>query len=73
MLGRERMLFELPRPKKPVQLPKVLGENELEGLFRALRTIKHKTVLLTAFSCGLRVSEVINLKLSDIDRRPDAN
>ncbi len=67
VLGRERMLFELPRPKKPVQLPKVLGENELERLFRALGNIKHKTILLTAFSCGLRVSEVINLKLSDID------
>ena len=67
VLGRERMLFDLPRPKKPVQLPKVLGENELERLFRALRNIKHKTILLTAFSCGLRISEVINLKLSDID------
>ena len=67
VLGRERMLFQLPRPKKLIQLPKVLGENELERLFRALGNIKHKTILLTAFSCGLRISEVINLKLSDID------
>ena len=65
--GRERMLFQLPRPKKPIQLPKVLGENELERLFMTLGNIKHKTILLTAFSCGLRISEVINLKLSDID------
>lgn len=67
MLGKERMLFDIPRPKKPIQLPKVLGENELERLFRALSNLKHKTILLTAFSCGLRISEVINLKLSDID------
>ena len=67
VLGKERMLFELPRPKKPVQLPKVLGENELERLFRASGNLKHKTILLTAFSCGLRISEVINLKITDID------
>ncbi len=67
VLGKERMLFNLPRPKKPSKLPKVPGERELERLFRALPNIKHKTILLTAFSCGLRVSEVVNLKISDID------
>ncbi len=67
VLGKERMLFDLPRPKKPQQLPKVLGERELERLFRALPNIKHKAILLTAFSCGLRVSETVKLKLSDID------
>lgn len=65
--GKERMLFTLPRPKKPIQLPKVLSEKELERLFLALGNIKHKAILLTAFSCGLRISEVVNLKLSDID------
>lgn len=67
VLGKERMLFDLPRPKKPLILPKVLGEHELERLFRALPNLKHKTILITAFSCGLRISEVVNLKLSDID------
>ncbi len=67
MPGRERMLFELPCSKKPGQLPKVPEENELERLFRALGNIKHKTILLNAFNCGLRVSKAINLNLSDID------
>lgn len=67
VLGYERMLFYLPRPVKPMQLPKVLGENELERLFRSVKNLKHKTILLTAFSCGLRVSEVVRLKVSDID------
>ena len=67
VLGKDQMLFELPRPKKPIQLPKVLGEGELERLFRAMPNIKHKAILLTAFSCGLRVSEVVNLKITDID------
>ena len=67
VLNRDRMLFDLPRPRKPQQLPKVLGERELERLFRALPNLKHKAILLTAFSCGLRVSEVVRLKISDID------
>ncbi|MEP6646292.1 MAG: site-specific integrase [Saprospiraceae bacterium] len=67
VLGFERMLFYLPRPVKPLQLPKVLGEHELERLFRSVQNLKHKTILLTAFSCGLRVSEVVRLKISDID------
>lgn len=61
------MLIELPRPKKRLQLPRVLGENELNRLFRALANLKHKAILFTAYSAGLRVSEVVNLKLQDVD------
>lgn len=67
VLGRERMLIELPRPKKRLQLPRVLGENELSRLFRSLTNLKHKAILFTAYSAGLRVSEVVNLKLQDVD------
>lgn len=67
VLGHERMLFYLPRPEKPLQLPKVLSEQELERLFRAVPNLKHKAILLTAFSCGLRVSEVCRLKVKHID------
>ena len=67
VLGRDRMLFYLPRPEKPLQLPKVLGEHELERVFRSVSNLKHKAILLTAFSCGLRVSEVVKLRISDID------
>ncbi len=67
VLGRERMCFYLTRPEKPQQLPKVLGEHELERMFRSVPNLKHKTILLTAFSCGLRVSEVTRLRVKDID------
>jgi integrase/recombinase XerD len=67
VLGRDRMLFYLTRPEKPQQLPKVLGEHELERMFRAVPNLKHKAILLTAFSCGLRVSEVTRLRVRDID------
>jgi site-specific recombinase XerD len=67
VLGREKFFFEIPRPKKPYLLPKVLGEEELGRLFRSLTNLKHKAILFTAYSAGLRVSEVAQLKLRDID------
>lgn len=67
VLGRERMFVNLPRPKTPLQLPKVLGEKELGRLFNALPNLKHKAILFTAYSAGLRVSEVANLQLKHVD------
>ncbi|OLY92042.1 Site-specific recombinase XerD [Cnuella takakiae] len=67
VLGRDKFFWEIPRPKKPVLLPKVLGERELERLFVAAGTLKHKAILFTAYSAGLRVSEVVGLRLADID------
>ena len=60
-------LFDIPRPKRPQQLPNVLGEREIARLFNAVTNKKHKAILFTAYSAGLRVSEVVNLKLKDID------
>jgi site-specific recombinase XerD len=67
VLGRDRFFWEIPRPKKRLQLPKVFNEKELERIFAAVTNLKHKALLFTAYSAGLRVSEVVNLKLADID------
>lgn len=67
VLGREKMFVELPRPKMPLQLPKVLGEKELGRLFNALPNLKHKAILFAAYSAGLRVSEVAKLQLKHVD------
>ncbi len=68
VLKRDRFFWEIPRPKKPLQLPKVLGEGELKRLFDAATNLKHKAILLVTYSAGLRVSEIINLRIQDIDR-----
>jgi site-specific recombinase XerD len=68
VLGREKFFWEIPRPKKRFMLPKVLGESELKRLFNALQNKKHKAILFTAYSAGLRVSEVVSLELKHIDR-----
>ena len=67
VLGRDKFFWEIPRPKKPLLLPKVLSEDELSKLFRALKNAKHKAMLFTAYSAGLRVSEVAALKIRNID------
>jgi site-specific recombinase XerD len=67
VLGREKFFWGIPRPKKPLLLPKLLNEIEISKLFNALANKKHKAMLFTAYSAGLRVSEVVNLKITDID------
>ncbi len=66
-LQKPREFYQLERPRKPVQLPKVLGERNLAAMFNALPNKKHKAILFTAYSAGLRVSEVVNLQLKHID------
>ncbi|MEP7277410.1 MAG: tyrosine-type recombinase/integrase [Bacteroidota bacterium] len=67
VLKKEKFFWEVPRPKKPFQLPKLLNETELTRLFNALQNKKHKAMLFTAYSAGLRVSEVVALRLESID------
>jgi integrase/recombinase XerD len=67
VLHREKFFWEIPRPKKQLILPKVLGEEEVARLFNSLKNIKHKAMLFTAYSAGLRVSEIASLQLKHID------
>ncbi len=69
VLNKEKFFFEIPRPKKQMILPKLLNETELRRLFNALTNKKHKAMLFTAYSAGLRVSEIVNLKIADIDSK----
>jgi site-specific recombinase XerD len=69
ILGKDRFFWQIPRPKKPLLLPKLLNETELRKLFNALTNKKHKAMLFTAYSAGLRVSEIVNLKIADIDSK----
>jgi integrase/recombinase XerD len=69
VLKREKFFWEIPRPKRPLQLPKLLNEEELRKLFNALTNKKHKAMLFTAYSAGLRVSEIVHLKIKHIDSK----
>ena len=66
VLGRDKMYFTNLRPKKPQKLPNVLSEAEVIRLINALDNIKHKCILMMIYSAGLRLSEVVHLRIEDI-------
>jgi integrase/recombinase XerD len=69
VLGQDKMPFMiLERPLKERHLPTVLSEEETKRIMNSVSNLKHKTVLLTIYSAGLRISEGINLKITDIDK-----
>lgn len=67
ILGGEKQYFELHRPQKEHKLPKVLSKNEVRRIIEAGENLKHKCILMLLYSAGLRRSELINLKISDVD------
>jgi integrase/recombinase XerD len=67
VIKKPKEFYDIPRPQRPLQLPKVLSEQEIGRLFNAVRSRKHKAILFLAYSAGLRVSEVVQLRLCDID------
>ena len=67
VLKGEKFYWDIPRPKKPLILPKVISEEKLLKGLLSIENLKHKALLFTAYSAGLRVSEVVALKISDID------
>jgi site-specific recombinase XerD len=63
--GREKAFIDL-RPKKKQQLPNVLSMEEVSRLFKATENLKHRCILMTIYSAGLRLSEVCKLRIQDI-------
>lgn len=61
-------ISKIPYPKKDNKLPIVLSQNEIQRMFDVCKNLKHKVILALLYSCGLRVSELINLKWKHIDR-----
>ncbi|PNQ72512.1 integrase [Hanstruepera neustonica] len=59
--------LQLTRPKKSKTLPLVLSQNEIIDLIRCTQNLKHRAIIALIYSCGLRISELINLKLTDIN------
>jgi len=57
----------IPLPKKPFKLPVILSREEVARFFESIASRKHRTILMTAYAAGLRVSEVTRLKITDID------
>jgi len=66
-LGWETPQLFLPPRKKVWRLPEVLSPEEVQCLLGAARSLRDRCLLMTAYAAGLRVSELVTLKVSDID------
>ncbi len=67
VLKGSRKIYYIDRPREEKILPEVLSENEVAKLIAVTKNLKHKAILITIYSAGLRISELINLKVKDID------
>lgn len=65
-LGRERRAYYIPTPKQPSTQPEILSREEVARLFASTPNVKHRALLLTTYAAGLRVSEVVRLKVNDL-------
>ena len=59
--------INIPRPKRNKKLPEILPKEEVKAMINATQNIKHKLILKMLYGCGLRVSELVNLKKEDIN------
>lgn len=64
---RDWNMKHIPRLKKKRQLPQTLSREEVSSILNAVTNLKHKAILMTIYSAGLRVSEAVNLRVLDID------
>jgi len=66
-LGWDETKLFIPPRKQSSPLPEVFSPNEVVRLIAAARGLKQRVLLMTTYSAGLRVSELVNLKITDID------
>ncbi len=66
-LKRDWTPDDIPMPKKPFKLPVVLSPEEVTIFLASVGNLKHRTILMTTYAAGLRVSEATHLKVTDVD------
>jgi site-specific recombinase XerD len=66
-LKRDRTTFSIPSMRQPGKLPAILSRVEVERIFTHAAHLKHRTMLMTTYAAGLRLNEVIHLRVTDID------
>lgn len=66
-LGHPITSFCIPIAKQPQKLPNVPSRQEIQQLLSAAHDVKHRVILMLAYGAGLRISEIANLKIKNID------
>lgn len=71
VLNQRDAAFDIPMAKVPTRLPQILSREEVGRLLANARDIRARTLLTTTYAAGLRLSEVCNLQISDIESSPE--
>jgi len=69
ILNRDWNLRKLPRPKRQKSLPRILSQQQIIDLIQNAPRYKHQVLFLFFYATGMRLSEVMNLKLEDMDSK----
>jgi len=69
VLRKKYNKIDFSRPRKEKKLPKIIERSELTRKILSIKNLKHKAILSVAYSTGLRVGEILNLKIDDIDSK----
>ena len=64
---KRKFFSDIKHPKKVKHLPVVLSENEIKKILDSISNKKHKLILALIYAAGLRVSEIVRLKIKDLD------
>ena len=67
VMGMPNRLYRIDRPRKKKKLPVVLSKDQIKLLIDSTNNLKHKCIVSLLYSSGLRRSELLNLKINDID------
>jgi site-specific recombinase XerD len=65
---KRKFLYEIKRPRKDKKLPEVLSKEEVSRIINGTANIKHKAILMTIYSGGLRLGETARLEQAHLDR-----
>ncbi len=68
VLGQERKYYQIDRPFKENKLPSVLSIEEVKAIIQCIENFKHRCIIQLIYSAGLRIGELCNLKIQDIDK-----
>src|SRR3990170_5246558 len=71
VLGHKTLALEIPMAKVPKRLPQILSREEVSRLIDSATSLRARTVLMTTYAAGLRVSEVCALQVADIESAPE--
>jgi len=69
MEKKEIIIDELKRPRRSRKLPEILSPGEVEDLIKSIRNLKQKAMMSLIYACGLRRSEILNLRMNSVDSK----